>query len=123
MLPKKTLFVIDDDKNIHYSLEVIFQDDYKLKHAFNARNVYEMININFDLVFLDKISDTLDANIELLTYLKAKKPKIPIIIISAYLLPEDRDIMSQMGATDFIDKPFDIKNIRDKVSKLLYPQQ
>jgi CheY-like chemotaxis protein len=51
--------------------------------------------------------------------LKSKNPALPVVILSSRQQPYDPVRGADAGADDFIDKPFDTQQIRDKVSKLV----
>ena len=45
--------------------------------------------------------------------------EVPVIVVSAWQTPADRDAASEAGADDFLPKPFELEELTDAVSRLL----
>jgi DNA-binding response OmpR family regulator len=115
---KKTVLLCDDDEGtLEVSKIILEKSGYKVRLAESCDNTYEsIINIKPDIVFLDirmpgegggKIAKRLKRNKE--------TKKIPLIIMSAHENLEK--ITKEVGADDFLAKPFDIKELSDIVKK------
>ena len=119
------ILIVDDDKRI---LELI--DDYLSKNNFrvnvasNSLEAREKIeNIEFDLIILDIMMPG-ETGLKLTDSLKKNNFKTPILLLSALGEPEDRIKGLEIGANDYLSKPFEpkelllrIKNILDKTKK------
>ncbi|MCK5706764.1 MAG: response regulator [Candidatus Aureabacteria bacterium] len=113
---KKKIFVVDDEyvvidvlktflveKNYH----VIFEID-----PTNFENIVEKEKP--DLIFLDNRMYPITGK-ELLRKMRLKGLNIPVVMMSAYKTRDGIFEMKQLGAVDYIAKPFDFK----KISKIL----
>ena len=72
----------------------------------------------YDAVLLDLKMPGLDG-LSFLSRLQAKKPALPVIIITGYPSGESASESARLGAHDFISKPFTPEQIRDAVKRAL----
>jgi len=114
-----TLLAVDDSKTMRRVLEITFAGDiYKVATAENADEALNKAQAERPSVAL------LDAGLEgtngyeLCQRLKAAQPGLLVVILSSKHQPYDRNRGSQVGADDFMDKPFDTQQLLDKVSAL-----
>lgn len=116
---EKYILVIDDEEGIRESFKLILGDRYRTKLAANAIIGYETIRQEMPgLVFLDiKMPET--NGIEALKEIKRIAPSLPVIIVTGYQSVEVAKEVVAAGASDYIVKPFDTKNILKTVSKFL----
>lgn len=103
---EKTILLIEDDPNITDFMEVVFQQErYQLAVAANgmeALNAFQ--TTSFDLVLLDLGLPDIDG-IDLLKILR-KRMRLPIIIISARKNENEKVNALDLGADDYVTKPF-----------------
>ncbi|MGM0175268.1 response regulator transcription factor [Enterococcus devriesei] len=102
----KTILLIEDDPNITDFMEVVLQQErYQLTVAANgmeALNAFQ--TTSFDLVLLDLGLPDIDG-IDLLKILR-KRMRLPIIIISARKNENEKVKALDLGADDYVTKPF-----------------
>ena len=72
----------------------------------------------FDLVILDLGLPTLDG-IEVLRRLRRRNPGLPVLILSAREKPEERVAGLDLGADDYLVKPFCLSELQARVRALL----
>lgn len=117
-----TIFIVEDDYDIAEVLRFnLVHKGYKVIWEENGENAYERIIKNLpDLLILDIALPGI-SGIEVCRYLKnnPKTEKMPIMILTAKIKKEDRDAALTAGANAFITKPFALKEVLDKVSKLI----
>lgn len=116
---EKIILVIDDEERVKKSLEEAFPE-YRFIGAENGENgLAELSKPNeIDLVILDmKLSDA--SGIDVLKKIKASYPGLGVIMLTGYG-SKDAVVEALRGhADDFIDKPFDDDELRDKIGRLL----
>lgn len=102
----KSVFVIDDEKNIRDIIKKYLEKEgYKVTLFENAQNVLEEMNrLNPDLLVIDIMMPGIDG-LEL-TKLIRKISDIPIIFVSARDEEFDRILGLELGADDYLTKPF-----------------
>lgn len=118
---KKTLLIVEDHKDIRLYLKVLFGKDYNLLIATNGQEGIDMaVKGQPDLVLCDvmmPIKDGFECCRELKTGLETCH--IPIIMLTAKV--EDDDILKglELGADDYILKPFTPSILKAKVRNLI----
>lgn len=100
------ILVAEDDKSIAKIVKMTLEiGKYEVFHAADGAMAVEMVNCNsFDLAILDIMLPHYDGY-ELLE--KLKKRDIPVIFLSAKVDVADRVKGLQLGAEDYITKPFE----------------
>ena len=118
------ILVVDDDEGIRSLVKKYLNErKYLVTTADNAENASEKISIiKFDLIILDIMMPGKSG----LDFLKEHREHIntPIILLTAKGEPNERIEGLEMGADDYLPKPFEpkeldlrIKNIIDKTKK------
>lgn len=115
------ILIVDDDLNIGNLLEeVLARNGYSVSRAYSGTEVLLRLQNNRpDLVLLDLMLPGLSGE-EVLPYLKG----IPVIVVSAKLDVDDKVGMLLRGASDYVTKPFDTKELLARIAvQLRAPQQ
>ena len=118
------ILVVDDDEGIRFLVKKYLNEkNYLVTTAENAENAAEKIKIiKFDLIILDIMMPGKSG----LDFLKENKKNIktPIILLTAKGEPGERIEGLEMGADDYLPKPFEpkeldlrIRNIIDKTKE------
>lgn len=114
------ILVIDDDKNIRKLLTVVLQNEgFAVLSAPNGQTALEIMDREIiDLVIVDVMMPELDGY-EFTKSVRAVNDKLPIIMVSAKQLSEDRKKGFLAGIDDFIVKPLDTEELVLHVRALL----
>ena len=114
------ILVIDDDKNIRKLLTVVLQNEgFAVLSAPNGQTALEIMDRDIiDLVIVDVMMPELDGY-EFTKSVRAVNDKLPIIMVSAKQLSEDRKKGFLAGIDDFIVKPLDTEELVLHVRALL----
>ncbi len=109
----KLVLVVDDQEINRDSLEIILEDDYKIIYAENGKEAIEQMRGHaneLSLVLLDLIMPVMNG-FEVMEIVREDEQlkHIPIIVLTAEKSAELRAL--QMGAADFITKPFDMSEV------------
>ena len=106
-MDKQNILIVDDDKDIVNLITDILEDEgYVVRSAFNGIDALKLIHdSNFDLLIIDIMLPDIDG------YEICKRIRddiiAPIIILSAKSKAMDKVIGFELGADDYITKPFD----------------
>jgi len=123
MADSKRLMIVDDEETLTFSLYQTFKivsPDYEVDTAASGEEAAEKLRkVNYDLVITD-ISMPGMSGIELLDYIKANFPGTEVIVMTAYGSEEKKEEAMQSGAQYYIEKPFEIKELKDLVFKILH---
>jgi two-component system, OmpR family, aerobic respiration control protein ArcA len=116
------LLIIEDDETMRTALQRIFDSDgYVLKMAADATELTRVLDDTpVDLILLDVGLPWING-FELAQLLKEHKDlkRIPLVFVSAQASDEDMKRAFDLGASDYIKKPFDIAKLRKTVNTLL----
>ena len=117
-----TILIIDDDPNLLCGLEVLFsQTDHTVLTARNGADGWQQICQNMpDLVLCDVLIPPPDG-FELLRRVNAdpRLQYLPFIFLTAYGAYEDELAAFEIGAADYITKPFNPDLLLARVESLL----
>jgi DNA-binding response OmpR family regulator len=115
----KKILIAEDDPDILFILDMILNDaGYKVEPLPEGSSIVEERKDWPDLFILDKEMPVIDG-LALCKYLKLQKETkdIPIIMISAY--HKLRKKAREAGVDDFIEKPFELKNLLRTIEKYI----
>ena len=124
-LDKKHILVVDDDQKIKELIsQYLIEQDFIVTTAESSAEAKDRMELfSFDLIVLDIMmpgQDGLDLTREI-----RLKTDLPIILLTAKGDPSDRIKGLELGADDYVPKPFEpkelllrIKNILNKIKKL-----
>lgn len=116
------IYIVEDDANICEIETIALKNSgHSIETFENAKSFYEKVYVNRpDLVILDIMLPDEDG-LEILRKLRSKPDikKIPIILISAKSTEIDRVRGLEMGADDYISKPFGVMELIARVKALL----
>mgnify|MGYP000993852214 CR=1 FL=1 len=109
------ILVVEDDNDINNMLtRLLEKNSYNVVQAYSGTEALLHINHSeFDLVLLDLMLPGLAGN-ELLQNIRKTK-EMPIIVISAKIDKKDKIELLNLGADDYITKPFDIEEVLARV--------
>jgi DNA-binding response OmpR family regulator len=114
---KKRILIADDDWSILEVLEMILEDEgYEVEKTLDGDKIYNLTTHLPDLLLLDIWMSGIDGR-DICRYVKAhdRLKNIPIIMVSAN--KDTEHIALEVGADDFLAKPFDIDDLLTKVRK------
>ena len=119
-MPTKTpkILVIEDEDQVRQSYDDMFSFfGYEVESVPNGREGLSRITKNdYDIVVTDLNMPEMNG-IEVLKYIKKKKPYIEVIVITGYATLENAIEAMKVGAYDYFAKPVDIEHVRIVLSK------
>ncbi|MGI6680616.1 MAG: sigma-54-dependent transcriptional regulator [Bdellovibrionota bacterium] len=123
MNDKLRLLVVDDDEQIRVALETILKKQGFLVDTFsNAMCAYlELQKENYALIISDQKMPEMTGK-EFLRKVNSEYPEIPFIMITAFGTITDAVQAMQLGAADFITKPFDADSLLRIIERVLSPE-
>ena len=117
------LLIVDDAKLIHFMIKKILKaggyEDIEYQDAFDGVQAIDMAKeFQPDLVLLDVVMPNKDG-LEALAGLKQDNPNINVIMVSSLGTEEKVTQALKLGASAFIQKPFDEDELCAHVAKVL----
>jgi two-component system alkaline phosphatase synthesis response regulator PhoP len=118
----KTVFIVDDETSIQTLVAFNFEKaGFKAATEVNGRTAFERIamgNESFDLVILDIMLPDLDG-IEICKRLRQMGNEIPVILLTARDDEIDRILGLEIGADDYVTKPFSPRELVARAKSML----
>ena len=123
---RKKILIVDNARENIDVLREIFRSDFKLSIALNGEQAMRVVRSEAppDLILLDIMMPGMDGY-EVCRRLKADETTrtIPIVFVTAKAKVEDEAKGFQLGASDYITKPFNPQIIRQRVKTHLELKQ
>jgi DNA-binding NtrC family response regulator len=118
------ILVVDDERNIRNNLGMVLEaEGYKVNTASNGDDALLRVKEGrYDIVFVDIQMPKMDG-LELLGYLRGLRPKMPVVMLTAYGTVSRAVEAMKLGAVDFLEKPFDPKTIQVLCQEILERQK
>ena len=113
---KPTLLIVDDEEGPRQSLRIVFKNDYNVLLATNGLDAIELIRNNaVDVTVLDIMMLGI-SGVETLKEIKHLDPSVEVIMLTAFETIETARQALRHGASDYLNKPFDISTMRAAVA-------
>jgi DNA-binding response OmpR family regulator len=113
------ILLVDDEQSVQELLSYpLRKDGYEVVQAVDGKEALELFRESkFDLVVLDVMMPRMDG-LECCRRLRASSP-VPIIMLTAKSEEVDKIVGLELGADDYITKPFSVREFRSRVKALL----
>ncbi|MBI4317971.1 MAG: response regulator transcription factor, partial [Chloroflexi bacterium] len=115
----KRILVIEDDRKTSQLIQVALQkDSYRVAAAYDGKEALDLARkTRPDLVILDLMLPEMDG-LEVCRQLRAES-KVPIIMLTARSTEDDKLLGLDLGADDYVTKPFSFKELLARVRAVL----
>ena len=116
---QKTILVVDDKANVRTLLrEYLTEQGYRVVVAENGRlALFTARQENPDLILLDIMMPEMDGTDFMRVY--RKEANTPIILLTAKLEETDKVLGLELGADDYVTKPFSMRELLARVRAVL----
>lgn len=113
------LMLIDDEFGVRESLKMVFGKQYRLLEADSVESAMPIVQeAQPDVILLDVMMPRTDG-IEVLQRIKAVRADCEVIMLTGVNSQQLAEKAKDFGAFDFVGKPFDIVELRQKVARAL----
>ena len=113
------LYVEDDQSLAFITKDHLELNGYKVTHCEDGHAALEALKNNlYDLCIFDVMLPKMDG-VELCSHVRKTNPHVPIIMLTAKSMKEDRINGLKTGADDYITKPFSIEELILKMQVFL----
>ncbi len=119
-MARQRILVVEDDAAIRQGIvdALQFVHYQTLEAGRGDSGLERALHEEYDLLLLDLVLPALDG-LEILQRVRAARPTLPIIILTARGEETDRVRGLQLGADDYVVKPFSIKELLARVEAVL----
>lgn len=116
----KKILLVEDDPAIRRALLDDFKHEgYEVDYAVNGEDGLKMgLNPDYDIILLDLMLPGIDG-LDICKELKRKEIDTPIIMVTAKSQDWDKVIGLELGADDYVTKPFSPFELRARVKAVL----
>jgi len=114
------LLIVEDDAGIQEMLDYsLKQEGYEIHSAFTVKEGWELLESKaIDLVLLDWMLPD-NSGIDLLHRIRKYHSKLPVIMVTAKAEEEDRILGLDVGADDYVTKPFSVRELNSRIQAIL----
>ncbi len=116
----KRILVVEDDQDINQLIAMNLKDmNLDVDTCDHGRRGFEMARSGqYDLMVLDLMLPEMDG-LEICRSLRAINLNIPILMLTARDSEADRVVGLEMGADDYLTKPFSVRELQARVKAML----
>lgn len=122
----KKVLIVDDEETLTWSMSKSLAKDKDKYEVIVANSGKEALNIlkqnNIDLVISDIRMPDMNG-LDLLVQIKKEYPKTKVIIMTAYGSSDVQKEANRRGSLYYIEKPFEINEIRKVIIDLIYKKK
>jgi len=117
------VLIVDDEQSYRQLLSLVFESDgHTIRTAMNGRAALELLQTEpADIIISDVKMPDMDG-IELLRSVRETQPDLGVVLMTAFASVETAREAFKLGADDFIQKPFDVEELKLIVRKTLEKQ-
>ena len=112
-----SVLIVDDENMNMFALTHMLRPEYTVYAAKNGESAIRIAKKQLpDVILLDILMPEMDGY-EVLSRLKSDEEtrNIPVIFVTGLINPEDEKKGLEMGAADYINKPFNADTVREKI--------
>jgi DNA-binding NtrC family response regulator len=118
--PKKNILIVDDEVNVCKSIrQALLCDEYEIDTALSGEEALKKEGEKVYDVFIVDLMMPGISGLELLQSLKSKNPVAKVIMITGYPTSKNTVQSMQLGAFDYLPKPFLPSDLRSLIARAL----
>jgi DNA-binding response OmpR family regulator len=117
--PPRRVLVIEDDPDLGRLLELHLSDDgCRVDWVRDGRGGLELASRGLhDLIVLDLMLPAVDG-LDICREVRARDRRVPILILTARSSETDRVVGLELGADDYVTKPFSVRELQARIKAL-----
>ena len=121
MAEKVRALIIDDELAVLESFKMILEiKDYQVATAQNMEEALAAVKKDaFDIAFIDLRFGGKEIGLDILKSIKEISPRIEAVIVTAFASESSKISAVQLGAMDYISKPFMVEVIYELVDRAI----
>ncbi len=119
-LEKHKILLVEDEENLAIGLQYnLTEEGYIVELAKDGREALKLFETKkVDLIVLDIMIPYIDG-FEIARRVRKKDPQMPILMLTARTTREDKVKGLELGADDYITKPFHLAELNSRVNSLI----
>ncbi|MCC6456022.1 MAG: response regulator transcription factor [Caldilineaceae bacterium] len=115
----QTILIVDDEAKLRQMIRVYLeQENYRVVEAGNGRDALLVARESQpDLVILDLMMPEMNGYDFMRAY--SKEAEVPVIMLTARVEDQDKILGLELGADDYVTKPFNVRELTARVRAVL----
>ncbi|HYF60693.1 MAG TPA: nitrogen regulation protein NR(I) [Burkholderiaceae bacterium] len=114
------VWIVDDDQSIRWVLErALTREGFEVRAFGSARDCLGALDVDVPRVLVSDIRMPGESGIELLQRVKARRPGMPVIIMTAFSDLDSAVSAFQGGAFEYLPKPFDLNKAIELIRRAM----
>jgi len=115
------VLVVEDEENLNWSIVTsLRKEHYDVEGTRSAEEAIRFLwTQDFDVIISDIKMPGMDG-FELLTWVRTHRPGLRIMMMTAFGSPVVQTQALQQGVVTYLEKPFDLRVLKDELRRLLY---
>lgn len=120
MNKRQKIMLVEDEESLAVGLKFNLEEEgYEVSHARDGREALEFYEKeNYDLIILDVMLPYVNG-FEVAEQIRKKNPQLPILMLTARTRKEDKIHGLELGADDYMTKPFHLDELLLRVKGML----
>lgn len=119
---KPRVLIVDDEPNVHYSFQRALAGEFEVRSAFGGEEALSIVEREaIDAALLDVRLLDVDG-LDVLARLRALRPRLPVLMMSAYASTDIVIRSTALAARDFLLKPVDVPTLRRLLRDVVAPE-
>lgn len=120
MTRERTILIIEQEINLTNGLKAILEkENYQIISSYSPYAIKDILEDKEPDLVIININIPKELGLNILRKVKENFPSAPIIAMSVYSNSFSGRELKRLGADDFIVKPFDVNNLKQKIEQLL----
>jgi two-component system alkaline phosphatase synthesis response regulator PhoP len=121
---KVRILLVEDEENLARPLQFnLEEEDYDVRTTGSGKVALEWYaEGGFDLIILDLMIEDIDG-FEVARQVRRTNPRLPILMLTARTAESDRVLGLEVGADDYMVKPFHLRELLLRVQRMLQRSQ
>lgn len=119
---RRGVLIVEDDPHSQLYFKKLLVDLFDVTAVVSAREAWDLIHNNsYDLVLMDISLSGGEDGLSLTRRLRSEVAykQLPILAVTAYAFPEDRQKALNAGCSDYLSKPVSSNDLHRKIAELM----
>jgi len=119
MISSKQILIVDDSKDLtHVIADFLSMYGYQVHTALNGYDALQCMDSQPIQIVVSDIHMPRMDGFTLMGEIKARYPKVPIVLITGFSVGEAQKMAFERGANAFVAKPFKLKELKNVIESV-----
>lgn len=120
----KRIIYLEDDPKLAEIVVKYMRNFYSVDHVAKVEEIAPLLELHkYDVAILDRNIDGIDIGLKAIDILHKNDMNISVIVTSSYSTVDDKIEGLELGADDYLEKPYNIRELETRIAVLLRRKQ